>query len=404
MRLIHFADVHLGFRAYHRLTPHGINQREQDVQDAFRFMLRDVAELKPDLILMAGDLFHSVRPSNLVLQRTFKTFLRFRQECDAPIVMIAGNHESPRSAEAGCILRLFENIPGVIVKDSQYEAVKLPELDTAVYCLPHRGLGELSTLQIEPDPGSRHNVLMLHGTLEGIGGNMYGGTTISRSQVLGSGWDYIACGHYHLHTKLADNAYYSGAIEYTSFNPWEEVGKNLPKKGFIEFDTDSKKQTFHPTRAREYLSLPPIHGEGLSASEIMERIGEAADGVRGGLEDKVARLVVWDVPRKVQVDLDHAKLREIRAGALHFDLSFRLPRPKGMAASTATQTVRRTLEQEWAEYVEGYALPGGVEREAFKMLGLEYLSQVSAETVPTDAVEEIRDAPQMGLPLADGEP
>jgi DNA repair exonuclease SbcCD nuclease subunit len=366
-------------------------------------MLRDITGLKPDLVLMAGDLFHSVRPSNLVLQRTFKALLRFRQECDAPIVMIAGNHESPRSAEAGCILRLFENISGVTVKDAQYEAVRLPELDTAVFCLPHRGLGELSTLQIDPDPESRYNILMLHGTLEGIGHNMYDGTTINRSQVLGSGWDYIACGHYHIHEKLAENAYYSGAIEYTSFNPWEEVGKGVPPKGFIEYDTDTRKLNFHETRARTLLDLPPVHGEGLSAAEIMERIEGAADAVKGGLEDKVARLVVWDVPRKVQVDLDHVKLREIRSRALHFDLSVRLPRPKGMASAAPAQTVRRTLEQEWSEYVEGYALPGGVEREGLKKLGLEYLSQVSAETVPTDAVEEIKDAPQLGFPVTDGE-
>ncbi|MBW3625734.1 MAG: exonuclease SbcCD subunit D [Armatimonadetes bacterium] len=399
MRLIHFADVHLGYRAYHRLTPSGINQREQDVQDSFNRALYDIARLKPDLVLMAGDLFHSVRPSNLVLQRTFKALMRFRQECDAPVVMIAGNHESPRSAEAGCILRLFENVPGVVVRDGRYEAVRLPELNAAIFCLPHRSLGELSNLQIEPDPDSRTNLLMLHGTLEGIGHNMYDGLTIHRSQVLGAGWDYIACGHYHLHEKLAENAYYCGSLEYTSFNPWEEVGKGRPPKGFIEYDTETRQVTFHESKVRALRDLPPIHADGLAAAEIMERIQGAAESVKGGLEDKVVRQVVWDVPRKVQVDLDHAKLREIRSQALHFDLSIRLPRPKGFAPAAPTQAVRRTLEQEWSDYVEGYALPAGVEREPFKTLGLEYLSQVSAETVPTDAVEENRETSQAALSL-----
>jgi DNA repair protein SbcD/Mre11 len=401
MRLIHFADVHLGYRAYHRLTERGINQREQDVQDSFNRALKAIIDLRPDLVLMAGDLFHSVRPSNLVLQRTFRALLRFREECPAPMVMIAGNHESPRSAEAGCILRLFENIPGMIVRDGRYEAVRIEELDTTVFCLPHRGLGELSNLQIEPDPNSRRNLLMLHGTVEGIGNNLYDGATISRSQALSPDWDYIACGHYHIHTKLADNAYYSGAIEYTSFNPWEEMGKGIPKKGFVEYDTDTRELKFHRSWTRELLDLTPIHGEGLSAAEIMEKIQGAAEGVKGGLGDKVARLVVWDVPRKVQVDLDHAKLRELRAQALHFDLSLRLPRPKGYAPAAANKGVRRTLEQEWGEYVESYALPAGVEREPFKALGLEYLSQVSAETVPTDAVEVNEDPRQLAIPLHD---
>jgi hypothetical protein len=31
LRLVHLADLHLGYRQYQRLTPRGINQREADV-------------------------------------------------------------------------------------------------------------------------------------------------------------------------------------------------------------------------------------------------------------------------------------------------------------------------------------------------------------------------------------
>jgi DNA repair exonuclease SbcCD nuclease subunit len=388
MRIVHFADVHLGYRAYHRLTDRGVNQREQDVQDAFNRVLLRTVELQPDLVLMAGDLFHSVRPSNLALQRTFKSLLRFRSQCDAPLLMIAGNHESPRSAEAGCILRLFENIPGVVVRDGRYEEIRIPELSASVFCLPHRSLGELSDLLIEPSAESRTNLLMLHGTLEGIGASLYDTLTISRSQVLGDRWDYIACGHYHIHEKLADNAYYCGSTEYTSFNPWEEIGRGKPKKGFIEYDTETRQQAFHEIKTRSMTDLPAIHGEGLTASEVMAKIEESMAGVRGGLEDKVIRLVAWDVPRKVAVDLDHARLREIRAQTLHWDLSLRPPNAKGPIGLKPPSTVRRTLEQEWTDFAQEMQLPGGVEREAFGKLGLEYLAQVSAETVPTDGVTE----------------
>ena len=36
MRLVHLADLHLGYRQYQRLTPQGINQREADVATAFK--------------------------------------------------------------------------------------------------------------------------------------------------------------------------------------------------------------------------------------------------------------------------------------------------------------------------------------------------------------------------------
>ena len=62
MRLVHLADLHLGFRQYQRLTPAGINQREADVAGTFRRALDRVIALRPDLVLVAGDVFHTVRP------------------------------------------------------------------------------------------------------------------------------------------------------------------------------------------------------------------------------------------------------------------------------------------------------------------------------------------------------
>jgi DNA repair exonuclease SbcCD nuclease subunit len=57
MRLVHLADIHLGFRQYQRQTPAGINQREADVATSMRRVIDKVIELKPDLVLIAGDVF-----------------------------------------------------------------------------------------------------------------------------------------------------------------------------------------------------------------------------------------------------------------------------------------------------------------------------------------------------------
>ena len=71
MRLAHLADLHLGFRQFHRQTPQGTNQREEDVAAAFRVALDDVIAARPDLVLLAGDLFHSVRPTNPAILTSF---------------------------------------------------------------------------------------------------------------------------------------------------------------------------------------------------------------------------------------------------------------------------------------------------------------------------------------------
>ena len=100
MRLAHLADVHLGFRQYHRQTPQGINQREADVAQAFRRAVGDVIAARPDVVIVAGDLFHSVRPVNAAILESFSQFRRLREGLpEAPIVLIGGNHDTPRSVE-----------------------------------------------------------------------------------------------------------------------------------------------------------------------------------------------------------------------------------------------------------------------------------------------------------------
>ena len=102
MKLAHLADPHLGFRQYHRQTPSGINQREADVAAAFRQAVDGVLAARPDVVVVAGDLFHSVRPTNAAILFAFRQFQRLRAGLpDAPVILIAGNHDTPRSTETG---------------------------------------------------------------------------------------------------------------------------------------------------------------------------------------------------------------------------------------------------------------------------------------------------------------
>ena len=109
MKLAHLADLHLGFRQYDRQTARGGNQREVDVADAFRRAVDDLVAQRPDLILLAGDIFHSVRPTNPAILFLFRELQRVRVALpETPVVLIAGNHDTPRSVETGTILRLYE--------------------------------------------------------------------------------------------------------------------------------------------------------------------------------------------------------------------------------------------------------------------------------------------------------
>src|SRR5690606_6759055 len=251
MIIAHLADLHLGYRAYARLAPGGINARERDVALAFRAALDRIIELRADLVLVAGDVFHTVRPSNAAIADAFRQFARLRARLpEAPVVIIAGNHDSPRAVETGSILRLLAEIPGIIVVDDAARRVHLEELGTSILCLPHSALATGERIALEPDPEARVNILMLHGDVRGGGAeekiryvSEYGGAAVETSEIRPERWDYVALGHYHIATEIAPNMWYAGGIERTSTNIWEEADG---AKGFLTYDTETRRATFHP--------------------------------------------------------------------------------------------------------------------------------------------------------------
>src|SRR5438105_5955055 len=136
MRLVHFSDLHLGFRQYQRLTPGGINQREADVAKSFQAAIDRVITMRPDLVLVGRDVFHNVRPTNPAIVHAFLQLSRLRAGLpDAPVVIVAGNHDTPRAAETGSILRLFREL-GIHVAYAEPERFYFPEQEVAVLAVP----------------------------------------------------------------------------------------------------------------------------------------------------------------------------------------------------------------------------------------------------------------------------
>jgi DNA repair exonuclease SbcCD nuclease subunit len=350
MKIAHLADLHLGFRAYHRVTPRGVNVREADVADAFRRAVARTVELRPDLVLVAGDVFHTVRPSNASIAEAFRQLSVLCEGLrDVPVVVIAGNHDSPRSSDTGNILTLFREIPGVTVVADDARAVLLPQVETSVLCLPHNSLAVEDAGPVRMDP----NLLMLHGT---VGGSVaeqklryvteYGGAIVADTDIGPERWDYVALGHYHIATELASNMWYAGGIERTSTNIWME---DTPK-GFLVYDTDRKRAEFHPVETRPVVDLDRLSAKGLTSAEADERIRAAVEGVPGGIAGKIVRLVVTDIPRAQVRELNHKRIREWKAEALHFHLDARPPEIRRRAASGAPVR-RQTLQEQVASYL-----------------------------------------------------
>ncbi|HEX6062827.1 MAG TPA: exonuclease SbcCD subunit D [Longimicrobiales bacterium] len=393
MLIAHLSDLHLGYRAYHRLAAGGINIRERDVAQAFRAAIDRLIELQPQLVVIAGDVFHSARPSNAAIADAFRQFSRLSAALSGTyVVIIAGDHDSPRLVETGNILRLFAEIPRCIVMDQDARAVVIPELSASVLGVPHPALVE--NYDYAPDADADVNVLVLHGSYSEeklLELHDYGGHYFDVADLHPERWDYVALGHYHKFTELAPNMYYAGAIERVSNNIWGEAEPGH-QKGLLTFDTDARAATFHPLETRPVIDLPRIFDANQrSAQELNEQIRKLVEGIKGGIEGKIVRLVIQDIPRDHFRELDHRFLRECKAQALHFHLDARRPQARITLGGARRY---QTLEQELENFVLHTWHPSTREVDRQKVLELAqgYLQQAGAA-----------DAAEISALTADGE-
>ncbi|MFM1848002.1 MAG: hypothetical protein RL417_1476 [Pseudomonadota bacterium] len=314
-RICHLADVHLGYRRYNKVTKGGFNQREADINHAFHEAIDRLIALRPAVVVIAGDLFHSVRPSNAVVAFCCRELKRLRQRSGAEIVIIAGNHEAPKRSDTGSVLRVIAEIEGCCVAVGEKERFTFENHSLAVQCLPHGTLSGLGPGSVRADDRMRYNVLVLHGQVSTDSVSDFGGETIDLQTLSPHEWDYIALGHVHVKRSVGLNAAYSGALEHTAINIWGEARE---PKGFWEIDLGSGKRTFHAlTSPREVVSLDPINALELEPHELTERIEEAFAGVPGGINGKLVRLEVINLARSVWRQIDPKAMRRWRQAALH---------------------------------------------------------------------------------------
>lgn len=386
MRLVHLSDLHLGYRQYQRLTPTGVNQREADVAATFRVAVDRIIELRPELVVVAGDVFHNVRPSNQAIVHAFLQFSRLVTALpESAIVLVAGNHDTPRTSETGGILQLFAQL-GLDVVDREPKRLSFPTHDLSLLAVP--GVPGLVKPSFTPDSNARFNVLAMHCGIEGVTDDMAWNrppVEVSRSELTVSGWDYIALGDCHVYREILPNAFYSGSIDYTSLDTWgeqrEEHDGGVKSKGFVERDLVTGEQTFHPLPpSRPLINLPQINARNLVAADIDHRIRTLVDACVDGIDDKIVRLTVWDIQRHIARELDHKAIREYKRRALSFQLDLRRPELSRVTASGAP--VRRpSLNELVREQLSARPIDADIDREALIERAIAYLDEAQIAAV-----------------------
>jgi len=371
MRIVHFSDTHLGYSDYSKFdSSSGINQRELDVFRVFREIVDYIIETKPDLVIHAGDLFDSIRPSNRAISEALEQFSRLSKE-KIPTVVIAGNHSTPRQKSTDTIFKILKYFPEIYpVFDGHY--TKLEIGDCAIHAIPHTYSDEdlqESIQKLQPDKNFKYNIMVAHAAIRGVENASWGEfkeQTLPAS-VLIPDFDYIALGHYHRYLKLRDNAFYCGSPERFNFN---EVND---KKGFLEVELDNFRVKNVPTKAREMIIFTPIDCTNLSATEILQLLEST---LSDKIDGKIIKIIFNNIPRHVHSSLDFQRIRELVGGAIHYEPVYNWKIDSGNGNASTSQI--GTLNEEFLTYLKKINLPPE-DFDEIKNLGLDYLGKIIEE-------------------------
>jgi DNA repair exonuclease SbcCD nuclease subunit len=374
MRILHLADTHLGYSAYTKVSESGLNQRELDVYQAFEqvidFALNPPDEKPIDLILHSGDLFDSVRPTNRAIALTLNQFLRL-SKAGIKVVVISGNHETPKLKETGHVFKLFEHLPNIFpIYKGEYEKLKFSNQgeEVLIHAIPHCSTQAALKENLEklaPEQGVS-NLLLLHGGVIGLKEFRKGdfNEQLIPTRYLSNKWDYIALGHYHKYVEIEPNAYYAGSTERFSF----AEAPNEP--GFIDLQLKDGKTSkrFIPLRARPMLTQE-VECKGLEPLAITRLIEEKLKEV--GWKGKILRFGLNNISRESYRAMGFNYLKRLSSDALHLELK---PQIEAKLSEIKSATAMGLLQDELLAYMDQLALDRE-EKSLLKEIALKYLAE-----------------------------
>jgi DNA repair protein SbcD/Mre11 len=375
MRIIHLADTHLGYRQFAgKLDPtRGLNQREVDVYNAWHQAIDIAIERRPDVVLHAGDLFDSARPSPRAVAEALDGFLKLR-EADIPTIVIAGNHSTPRFRSGGSVFEILERF-GI---EAVWNGPRTIQVDgIAIHALPHEPDAEkllCDIRELRPDGSASANVLLLHAGLEGVRQD-YGEVNeieLDPGVLAAVEYDYIALGHLHRYQVPQVNAIYSGSLERLDFADLEGA------KGVLEIalSAGAGSDGFvvrHELAVRPMLDVP-VDCRELDPTEVLAAVETAVAGQT--VDDAVIRLRLESIARDIYHALDFAAIDELLAPALHHVL---LVGRSGLMNPSAPD--ERDLS--FAAFARQH-IPRGVDEEAVLAIAQRHLADATAEETEAD--------------------
>ena len=244
MKIVHCSDLHLGKRFSGNKDY--VKKRYMDFFNAFAVFVDRVEEIKPDVCLIAGDIFDKREINPDILSKTEYLFKRLKNNVKKEIIAIEGNHDNSRILEESWLEYLQEqNILKVFYYNRDFDEknyLKIDDINFYPVGYPGFMIDEALTKLSEKLNPQEKNIVVVHTGISGSTNTLPGLVSTSILDLFKDKAIYIAGGHIHSFTTYPKEKPYffvSGSLEFSNIQ-----NEKSDKKGFILFDTDTLNYEF----------------------------------------------------------------------------------------------------------------------------------------------------------------
>jgi len=244
MKIVHCSDLHLGKRFSGNKDY--VKKRYMDFFNAFATFVDKVEEIKPDVCLIAGDIFDKKEINPDILSKTEYLFKRLKDNVKKDIIAIEGNHDNSRILEESWLEYLQEqNILKVFYYNKDFEEknyLKIDDINFYPVGYPGFMIDEALTKLSEKLNPQEKNIVVVHTGISGSTDTLPGLVSTFILDLFKDKAIYIAGGHIHSFTTYPKEKPYffvSGSLEFSNVQ-----NEKSDKKGFILFDTDTLNYEF----------------------------------------------------------------------------------------------------------------------------------------------------------------
>ncbi|MBX5321796.1 MAG: DNA repair exonuclease [Candidatus Bathyarchaeota archaeon] len=314
---VHAADLHLGYSQY------GLEARREDFDRAFKELVDKTLELKPTFMIIAGDLFHGARPSNVTLENAIKNFSRLR-EAGISVLVVDGSHDSAPNVITSTILNPLDSA-GLIYFLPRHEGAcwRKPQC-CYVYGVPNfrtrRKTEEMLPVFMEqnkPTPDSSlFNIFVFHMALEIPELNPPYIEAEAPPELIPEGFNYYAAGHVHTPYK---GKFKNGMLVYPGSTETINYDEAKVEKGFyyveVSENGEPSPQFIKLNSPRKFIVLEQDF-TGVTAAKITELVVQLVKGAdeEGAILVPVLRGVLPAETSRAEVDV--AQIRSAAEKAL----------------------------------------------------------------------------------------